>query len=162
MPPTPIPPFLLPRGLPTARTLQTLQQQKHAINTTRRCFSSTRPAAKATKSDGKHTTLGQPDKFRPPSHPQRIVNPARTTPSGQPIIYGPRLTAEERDAQNRKHYPNMFPPEGTVMHKFLTSRWIHIWIAMVSSATIHIQFLPGPVYILYTLPEHSRNTSDEA
>lgn len=131
MPSPPIPNFLLPRGLPTARTLQTLQQQR-GINTARRCFSSTRPAAKAKKTAGKPNTLAQPDKFRPPSHPQRIVNSARTSPSGQPINYGPRLTAAERTAQDGKQYPNMFPPEGTVMHKFLTSRWIHIWIAMVS------------------------------
>ncbi|KAJ5226000.1 hypothetical protein N7468_007225 [Penicillium chermesinum] len=76
--------------------------------------------------------------FAHPSHPQRIVDPARVTSSSQPVNYGPRLTAEEREAQNKKQYPNMFPPEGTVMHKFLTSKWIHVWIAMsvlVSLAT---------------------------
>ncbi|KAJ5093679.1 hypothetical protein N7456_009540 [Penicillium angulare] len=74
--------------------------------------------------------LEKPDKFRPPSHPQRAVNPATRTASGQPINYGPRLTAAQRETQNKTQYPNMFPPEGTVMFKFLTSRWIHIWIAM--------------------------------
>lgn len=134
MPPAPIPHFLLPRGLPTARTLRTLQHQQHIGLTTtrapRQCFSSTSPVSKGRNTD-KSRTLSQPDKFRPPSHPQRLVNPARTSPSGQPINYGPRLTAEQREAQNKKQYPNMFPPEGTVMHKFLTNKWIHVWIAMV-------------------------------
>jgi hypothetical protein len=82
----------------------------------------------------KNRILEKPDKFRPPSHPQRIVSPART-PSGQPVNYGPRLTAKEREEQNKKQYPSMFPPEGTVMFNFLTSRWIHVWIAMVSGFT---------------------------
>ncbi|CAI7627964.1 unnamed protein product [Penicillium manginii] len=132
MPPASIPHFLLPRGLPTARTLRTLQQQQYIGLTTRasrQCFSSTSPVSKGRTTD-KSRTLSQPDKFRPPSHPQRLVNPARTSPSGQPINYGPRLTAEQREAQNKKQYPSMFPPEGTVMHKFLTSKWIHVWIAM--------------------------------
>ncbi|KAJ5595929.1 hypothetical protein N7450_002387 [Penicillium hetheringtonii] len=134
MPPASIPHFLLPRGLPTARTLRTLQQQQQqqlSITSpiTRQCFSSTSPVSKAKNID-KSRTLSQPDKFRPPSHPQRLVNPTRTSPSGQPLNYGPRLTAEQREAQNKKQYPNMFPPEGTVMHRFLTNRWIHVWIAM--------------------------------
>ncbi|KAJ5089778.1 hypothetical protein N7532_008462 [Penicillium argentinense] len=132
MPATPIAPFLLPRGLPTARTLRTLQQHQIGLPTRRaaphQCFSSTSPVSKAKNVD-KSRTLAQPDKFRPPSHPQRLVN-KRTSPSGQPINYGPRLTPEQREAQNKKQYPNMFPPEGTVMHKFLTNRWIHVWIAM--------------------------------
>lgn len=137
--PAPIPPFLLPRGLPTARTLRTLQQttQQQASNptlglSTRRCFSeSHRLAARPKRVTDKSRILSQPDKFRPPSHPQRLVTPIRTTPAGQPVNYGRALTAEEREAQNKKQYPNMFPPEGTVMFKFLTSRWIHVWIAMV-------------------------------
>ncbi|KAJ5594870.1 uncharacterized protein N7459_001078 [Penicillium hispanicum] len=140
MPPTPIPPFLLPRGLPSARALRTLQQHRRTSINTRaeagpRCFSATSQPAKAKQSDNARI-LSQPDKFRPPSHPQRIVNPARTSPSGQPINYGPGLTPEQREAQNKKQYPNMFPPEGTVMFKFLTSRWIHIWIAMGTLTTL--------------------------
>ncbi|CAL5868196.1 uncharacterized protein PFLUO_LOCUS2420 [Penicillium psychrofluorescens] len=134
MPPPPIPQFLLPRGLPSPRVLRTLQQrQQHGILNTSssRAFTSTRHTLAKSKSQeqDKSRTLGQPDKFRPPSHPQRrVVNPSAR--SSQPINYGPRLTAEEREAQNKKQYPNMFPPEGTLMFKFLTSRWIHIWIAM--------------------------------
>ncbi|KAJ5826258.1 hypothetical protein N7474_003396 [Penicillium riverlandense] len=134
MPPPPIPQFLLPRGLPSTRVLRTLhqRQQQGILNTpSSRAFTSTRHTFAKSKNQehDKSRTLGQPDKFRPPSHPQRrVVNPSSR--SGQPINYGPRLTAEEREAQNKKQYPNMFPPEGTVMFKFLTNRWIHIWIAM--------------------------------
>lgn len=173
MPPTPIPPFLLPRGLPTARTLRTLHHNRIGINTTSRtsahCFSSTAPTSKSKKDD-RHQTLGQPDKFRPPSHPQRLVNATRTSPSGQPVNYGPRLTAEQREAQKRKQYPNMFPPEGTVMFKFLTSRWIHIWIAMVrifdNHIPVNIQYpkIPSDLIPLYqlqitTLPSTQRPKS---
>ncbi|KAJ5905766.1 uncharacterized protein N7473_002682 [Penicillium subrubescens] len=141
MPPSSIPPFLLPRGLPTARTLRTLQQTQHHASsnglTTRRCFSETRTvAARPKRVTDKSRILSQPDKFRPPSHPQRLVNPARTAPSGQPVNYGRALSAEERAEQDKKQYPNMFPPEGTVMFKFLTSRWIHIWIAMGTLTTL--------------------------
>ncbi|KAJ5645245.1 hypothetical protein N7507_011256 [Penicillium longicatenatum] len=125
--PTPIPHFLLPRGLPTARTLRTLQHRSPNSS-----FSTTSAVSRMNKSKPetrKSRILEKPDKFRPPSHPQRIVSPART-PSGQPVNYGPRLTAKEREEQNKKQYPSMFPPEGTVMFNFLTSRWIHVWIAM--------------------------------
>ncbi|KAF7718234.1 Uncharacterized protein PECH_002048 [Penicillium ucsense] len=142
MPPASIPRFLLPRGLPSAKALRTLhkqasqqqQQQRQALtlsSTTRRSFSeSPSLAARPKRVTDKSRTLSQPDKFRPPSHPQRLVTPVRTTPAGQPVNYGRALTVEEREAQNKKQYPNMFPPEGTVMFKFLTSRWIHVWIAM--------------------------------
>lgn len=89
--------------------------------------------------DDKQRILAKPDKFRPPSHPQRkvlrqrrdgtVVDP--TEPHNYP---GPPLSAEEKEAQKTRRYPNMFPPEGTVMFKFLTSRWIHVWIAMVRDA----------------------------
>ncbi|KAJ6008429.1 hypothetical protein N7540_012405 [Penicillium herquei] len=125
MPPS-IPPFLLPRGLPTTQTLRTIRtQQARTLSTTRNLSARNRKPE-----TDKSRILAKPDKFRPPSHPQRIVNPVVRTPSGQPVNYGPRLTSAEREAQNKKQYPNMFPPEGTVMFKFLTSRWIHIWIAM--------------------------------
>jgi hypothetical protein len=52
----------------------------------------------------------------------------------EPLNYpGPPLSAKEKEEQATKRYPNMFPPEGTVMHKFLTTRWIHAWIALVCS-----------------------------
>ncbi|KAJ5899309.1 hypothetical protein N7495_004053 [Penicillium taxi] len=126
-----IPRFLLPRGLPSAQSLRTLQRKQKVSIAGRRCFSATSPAnAKAKKpASSKPRVLEKPDKFRPPSHPQRIVAPRRTA-AGQPVNYGAPLTKAARTAQDKKQYPNMFPPEGTVMFKFLTSRWIHVWISL--------------------------------
>lgn len=69
--------------------------------------------------------LEKPDKFRPPSHPSRIVK--RQIPRN---YAGPPLSAEELEAQKTKQYPNMFPPEGTKMHWFLTNKRLHLVIAM--------------------------------
>jgi hypothetical protein len=44
---------------------------------------------------------------------------------------GPKLSAEELAEKKTRKYPHMFPPEGTVMYRFLTSRGIHVWISMV-------------------------------
>ncbi|KAJ0422872.1 hypothetical protein BJY00DRAFT_310876 [Aspergillus carlsbadensis] len=128
MPPSTIPPFLLPRGIPTSRTLLALSTRRTANaaarlqETTRRCASST------PKDNGKQRTLEKPDKFRPPSHPARRVV---RTHNGRVVNYpGPKLSEKEEAERKTRQYPNMFPPEGTVMFSFLTSRWIHIWIAM--------------------------------
>ncbi|KAF9892125.1 hypothetical protein FE257_002531 [Aspergillus nanangensis] len=125
LPPTPIPHFLLPRGAPSARALQALTRRRAtaaASTKWHRCASTDKPHV-----------LEKPDKFRPPSHPARRVMQTR---NGQvinsvPVNYpGPRLSEKEKQEQNKREYPSMFPPEGTVMFKFLTSKWIHIWIAM--------------------------------
>ncbi|KAJ5513191.1 hypothetical protein N7463_002743 [Penicillium fimorum] len=131
--PTPIPGFLLPRGPPSALTLRALQRQSATRN-----FTSTsatlRKVSKGntnTSTNSKPRVLAKPDRFRPPSHPQRLTTPSlRNVPAGQPFEYGPRTTEKERVQQNKTQYPGMFPPEGTVMFKFLTSKWIHIWIAL--------------------------------
>ncbi|KAJ5317086.1 hypothetical protein N7508_001594 [Penicillium antarcticum] len=133
--PTPIPNFLLPRGPPSAMMLRTLRRQAQP----QRTFSTTRTALKKANanSNSKPRVLEKPDKFRPPSHPQRYVAPSpQNAPPGQPFEYGPRTTPKQIEEQNTKQYPNMFPPEGTVMHKFLTSKWIHIWIAMSILTTL--------------------------
>lgn len=117
-----IPRFLLPRGI-QSRTLQYLH---------RRNFSST--TWRQAKAEEKPRTLPQPDKFRPPSHPARRVIQTRNGNKvvREPFNYpGRPLTAKEKEEQKTKRYPNMFPAEGTVLFKFLTSRWIHVWIAMV-------------------------------
>ncbi|RAL06533.1 uncharacterized protein BO97DRAFT_380203 [Aspergillus homomorphus CBS 101889] len=123
MNPTTIPTFLLPRGLPARRTLQSLTKTKPLHRTA---------SNKSTSKKDKPIVLPQPDKFRPPSHPQRRV--VRTSngrvAAAEPVNYGPRLTEAQKAEQRKKQYPNMFPPEGTVAHKFLTSRGIHVWIAM--------------------------------
>ncbi|KAI9044059.1 uncharacterized protein KD926_001882 [Aspergillus affinis] len=131
MPPVTIPQFLLPRGAPSTRTLRTLTRAyptKTPPPSSRRCASS-----RNSSKDDKHRVLEKPDKFRPPSHPARRVMQTRNgrlVNNAGPVNYGPRLSEAEKEAQKNKQYPNMFPPEGTVMHRFLTNRWIHIWIAM--------------------------------
>lgn len=129
--PAPIPAFLLPRGPPSTLMLRTLQRQNV------RSFTSTSAALKKAKNTSpKQRVLEKPDRFRPPSHPQRLVTPSpKSAPPGQPFEYGPRTTEKERIEQSKTQYPGMFPPEGTVMHRFLTNKWIHIWIAMVSSSS---------------------------
>lgn len=119
--PVTIPQFLLPRGAPTLRTLRHLSRQTRAQTPKRHASSSPeKPNARV---------LEKPDKFRPPSHPQRRVVPTR---NGKVVNYpGPRLSEKEQAERAKRQYPHMFPNEGTVMYKFLTNRGIHIWIAFV-------------------------------
>ncbi|KAK2752216.1 hypothetical protein FQN55_008106 [Onygenales sp. PD_40] len=125
-----IPPFLLPQGI-SKRTLHLLtarngpfkpqQQQLRQRSTTTRSS----PSTNSKSNNGR--VLEKPDRFRPPSHPSRRVMNARSEPRNYP---GPALSAKEVEEKKTKRYPNMFPPEGTVMHKFLTSKGIHVWISM--------------------------------
>lgn len=155
-----IPQFLLPRGI-SSRTLRcAATAQAVALPATavalpataaaaRRGFSSSTPQRKQSAAaagnnaskEKKARTLAQPDKFRPPSHPARRVLQTRDGKAvvREPYNYpGPALSAKEKEEQQTKRYPNMFPPEGTVMHKFLTTRWIHAWIAMVCSLSLFL------------------------
>lgn len=68
--------------------------------------------------------LEKPDKFRPPSHSQRLARPRQKA-------YNQESTPHEQEAQKTRRYPHMFPNEGTFMHWFLTNRFIHVWITMV-------------------------------
>jgi hypothetical protein len=79
----------------------------------------------STASPPKTIALEKPDKFRPPSHPQRLN---RKAPRQYP---GPPLSQAERQVQKTKRYPHMFPNEGTPLHWFLTNKWIHMWISLV-------------------------------
>lgn len=127
MPPPPIliPQFLLPRGIPSKRTLLHL----------------TRRHASTTTDPSKPRVLEKPDKFRPPSHPARRVVPTR---NGKVVNYpGPRLSEEEKREKAQKQYPHMFPPEGSVMYKFLTNRGIHVWIAFVCLLIFPVCLAPG-------------------
>ncbi|KAL4933401.1 uncharacterized protein BDV17DRAFT_251830 [Aspergillus undulatus] len=126
MPPAPIPAFLLPRGIPSRRTLLALSKSNPTA--TRRC------ASNKSSQEDKQRVLAKPDKFRPPSHGARRVVQTR---NGKVVNYpGPKLSAKEEEERRTKKYPNMFPPEGTIMFKFLTNRWIHIWIAMSVLTTL--------------------------
>ena len=73
----------------------------------------------------KAIVLEPPDKFRPPSHPQRLN---RKPPRQYP---GPPLSDAEREAQKTRRYPHMFPNPGTGLYWFLTNKWIHLWICLV-------------------------------
>ncbi|PGG97737.1 hypothetical protein GX51_07181 [Blastomyces parvus] len=127
-----IPPFLLPMGI-SRRTLlffasRNARQQQSSLQTPPGLRLKSTSTSKPTKPSAARV-LEKPDRFRPPSHPaRRVMNPRS---SQQPRNYpGPRLSEAELAEKKTKRYPNMFPPEGTVMHKFLTSRGIHVWISM--------------------------------
>lgn len=137
---TTIPQFLLPRGI-SQRTLRYLSRHSRHPKTLTSQPQQRRSASTTTSSssndDGKQRVLAQPDKFRPPSHPSRRVLPTRNGKVyAPPYNYpGPPLSAKEKEEMRTKRYPHMFPPEGTLMYKFLTSRWIHVWIALVEKKT---------------------------
>ncbi|EDN10136.1 hypothetical protein I7I51_07027 [Histoplasma capsulatum] len=126
-----IPPFLLPRGI-SKRTLlcfasHNVRLQQASLQATPLRLKSTSSSSKPTKTSSPRV-LEKPDRFRPPSHPaRRVMNPRSSQPRNYP---GPRLSEAELAEKKTKRYPNMFPPEGTVMHKFLTNRGIHVWISM--------------------------------
>ncbi|OJD13908.1 hypothetical protein AJ78_05698 [Emergomyces pasteurianus Ep9510] len=141
-----IPPFLLPRGI-SQRTLlflasrnarlqpisqvqfrRQLQQSPLRLKSTTSTSSSS--SSSKPKSPSGRIVLEKPDRFRPPSHPaRRVMNPRAS--QQQPHNYpGPRLSEAELAEKKTKRYPHMFPPEGTVLHKFLTSKGIHVWISM--------------------------------
>ncbi|KAH9843400.1 hypothetical protein Tdes44962_MAKER07407 [Teratosphaeria destructans] len=77
----------------------------------------------ASTTPPKPRVLAKPERFNPPSHPSRIR-------SRQPKYYGPTLSEEQKRAQRTKRYPHMMPPEGTLMHSFLTNRSIHLYFSL--------------------------------
>ena len=74
--------------------------------------------------------LEQPDKFRPPSHPSRLVQ-GRGRGSTYNGAYNQSSTAAERIAQKNRRYPHMFPDEGTLAHSIITKKQWHVLITMV-------------------------------
>ena len=80
----------------------------------------------------KPIVLEQPDKFRPPSHGQRI----KARRPGQGGAYNQMSTPREVENQQTRKYPHMFPNEGTFMHWFLTNKLIHLWITLVCSDSL--------------------------
>ncbi len=98
----------------------------------------------STELPPKTIVLEKPDKFRPPSHPQRLNRkPSRQYP-------GPPLSESEREAQKTKRYPHMFPNEGTKLHWFLTNKWIHLWISLVREILSHRMASSDGLYKLVT------------
>jgi hypothetical protein len=69
--------------------------------------------------------LEKPDKFRPPSHPQRLSSRRKR------MTYGRDLNEEEKEEQDTKQYPYAFPPKKSFMNWFLNNRSIHVYISIV-------------------------------
>ena len=120
-----IPRFLLPRADSINRNrLLSFSTSRRKLLFSRHPTPINQSCRNASSSAAKPRVLEKPTKFNPPSHPQRLRN-------ASPRQYGPALTQKELEQQKNKQYPNMMPPEGSFMHWFLTTRWIHVWISMV-------------------------------
>ena len=135
---------------PSSLRAVSLQPQRDLPATTivRRLFPTVSIRNAATAVPPKTIVLEQPDKFRPPSHPQRLN---RKAPRQYP---GPPLSEPERQAQKTRRYPHMFPNEGTTLHWFLTNKWIHMWISLVC-----YKVPDSGVEIKTSIPIHKRATS---
>jgi len=136
------------KRLPTATTMSSLQAMafraapllKFTHSTRQRPLQRllTRPASTRAPETDKSRILEKPAKFNPPSHGSRRVRP-RAYP-------GPRITEAEREAMKTKRYPNMMPPEGSFLWRFLTDRRLHMWITLVSGQCICTREQTGIVY----------------
>jgi len=118
---TSIPRFLLPQRGPIWRTRlvtpsTSLTNVRHA--------SKIKPKKVQQPQESKPIVLEKPAKFNPPSHGSRRLKPAPRYP-------GPNLSAEEKEIQKSKKYPNMMAPEGSFVHWFLHDRSIHLYITIV-------------------------------
>lgn len=92
-----------------------------------------RHASASTTPPSKPIILEQPDKFRPPSHPAKLVRPRGSTGGG---AYNQQSNSYEREAQKTKTYPHTFPNEGTWKHWLLTNRVLHGSITVVSASSL--------------------------
>lgn len=101
----------------------------------------------STGSESKPILLDKPSKYNAPSHPTRHNKKS-------PRQYGPSLTAKEKEAQSKKRYPYMFPPEGTFLHWFLRDRFIHVWIILVWLQLSKIKIKPRPL-LRARIPVHA-------
>lgn len=126
--------LLRPRLRPQARNLLVNHHETPSIPRSTRFLHVSRPA-QASKDSSKPTVLEQPDKFRPPSHAARRNARSTTSMYGAGAAYNQGMSERERQASRTKSYPNMFPAEGTRMHWFLTTRWVHFVISMVRPST---------------------------
>jgi len=101
-----------------------------------------RTASTRAPETDKSRILERPAKFNPPSHGSRRVRP-RSYP-------GPRITDAEREAMKAKRYPNMMPPEGSFLWRFLHDRRIHMWITLVrfanSCPSLYIRVVEVPLH----------------
>jgi len=79
----------------------------------------------------KQVVLEKPDKFRPPSHAARRNARSTTGMYGGGAAFNQEMSEAERLRSMQKKYPHMFPNEGTTMHWFLTTKWVHVFISLV-------------------------------
>lgn len=134
------------RARPQIQNYTSQHQLASSINPTATSFqlyrnassSSSRPQS-PPKNKGP-IVLEQPDKFRPPSHPARRNAKSTTNMYGGGAAYNQGMTAKEYEASKKKRYPNMFPEEGTKMHWFLTTRWVHVTLTLVSLVFSYEQY----------------------
>lgn len=122
-----------PNRLNTSRRLICSLCQTQRITAPSHLLNPRRNASSTASAPDKPIVLEQPDKFRPPSHPQKLVR-GRARPNTFGGSYNQESTPREKEAQRTKRYPHTFPNEGTVMHKFLTNKWWHFWITMVRTS----------------------------
>jgi len=110
--------------------LQQLRSRRsHNVSQPSRRYASS--SASGPPSPPKQIVLDQPDKFRPPSHAARRNTRSTTAMYGGGAAYNQGMSQAERAKSKQKSYPHMFPNEGTTMHWFLTTRWVHVSITMV-------------------------------
>jgi hypothetical protein len=100
--------------------------QFHSFARRRNLHSTTRLFSSKLDAGLESIQLEKPDKFRPPSHPQRLTGKKKPR-----MTYGRDLTEEEKEQQDTKQYPYAFPPKQSFMNWFLTNRAIHVWISLV-------------------------------
>lgn len=126
--------LIFPRARTTALSASRLRRTAYAPVAIR---SPQRDASSSKKP--KNISLEQPDKFRPPSHPSRLVK-SRSRGTSLNGAYNQSSTEAERDAQRDRRYPHTFPNPGTIAHRILTNRRGHIGVALVSRwANCHIE-----------------------
>lgn len=81
-------------------------------------------SSKKAGSKPRERVLEKPARFNPPSHSSQRI------PRHQPLPLPP-LTPEQEEERRNKTYPGMRFHQGSLMHWFLTTRWIHVWITLV-------------------------------
>ncbi|KAI9741238.1 MAG: hypothetical protein M1834_002954 [Cirrosporium novae-zelandiae] len=79
----------------------------------------------------KPLVLEKPSKFRPPSHPARLVK--NHTPQNYP---GPPVSEAEKEAQEARRYPHTMPKKGTWIFLLLTSKALHVWFTFSVLTTL--------------------------
>lgn len=87
-------------------------------------YASSSSSKKKAAAKSHKRVLEKPARFNPPSHSSQRI------PGHRPLPL-PDLTPEQEKERQNKTYPGMRFHEGSVMHWFLTTRWIHVWITLV-------------------------------